>query len=130
MTWIVLVLSCIICWSATDLCYKKRSDYNDTLSHLKFLVWLGIIMGTTSLLLFPLSESGIPIISLILKYADYIPFALAYVLALMFGIIGARYLDISVASPLENVDGAVAAVILFVYFSLTGSITSLSEQFT
>lgn len=130
MIWIILVLACIACWSISDLCYKKGSDYEDRLSHLKFLVWLGIIMGITSFLLFPWSESGLPFGALVLKYVDYAPFALAYVLALMCGIIGARYLDISVASPLENIDGAVAAAVLLVYFAVTGTVSNHAGQFT
>ena len=130
MTWFLSVLLCILCWSTTDLFYKMGSAPEDKQSHLKFLVWLGLIMGCLSALLLPLSESGLSIFGLIGKYMDYIPFALAYVLALMCGIIGTRYLDISVASPLENTDGAIAGVILFVYFAVTGSIDDLTRQFT
>lgn len=130
MVWMILVLACIASWSTCDLCYKKGSDCEDKLSHLRFLVWLGIVMGISSFLLFPWSESGVPFGALVLKYADYMPFALAYVLALMCGIIGARHLDISVASPLENIDGAVAAAILLVYFAATGAVSNLAEQFT
>lgn len=130
MTWFLLVLLCILCWSTTDLFYKKGSAPEDKQSHLKFLVWLGLVMGGLSLLLFPWSESKISIFNLICKYIDYIPFALAYVLALMCGIIGTRYLDVSVVSPLENIDGAIAGVILFVYFVVTGSIDDLTRQFT
>ena len=130
MIWIILVLTCIACWSMCDLFYKKGSDSEDSRSHLKFLVWLGIVMGAFSLLLFPWSESGVSVVALVLKYADYAPIAFAYVFALMCGIIGARHLDISVASPLENIDGAVAAVILLVYFSVRGEIGNLAEHFT
>lgn len=98
MVWIILVLACIACWSTTDLFYKKGSDYEDRLSHLKFMVWLGIIMGLSAFLLFPWSESGVPFGALVLKYVDYMPFALAYVLALMCGIIGARHLGIYMMS--------------------------------
>lgn len=130
MTWFPLVVLCILCWSATDLFYKKGSAPEDKQSHLKFLVWLGLVMGGLSLLLHPWSESQIPILDLIGKYSDYIPFALAYVLALMCGIVGSRYLDVSVVSPLENIDGALAGAILFVYFAITGSIDDLTRQFT
>lgn len=50
------------------MCYKKGSDYEDKLSHLRFLVWLGIVMGISSFLLFPWSESGVPFGALVLKY--------------------------------------------------------------
>lgn len=130
MIWFPLVLLCILCWSATDLFYKIGSAPEDKLSHLKFLVWLGLVMGGLSALLFPLSESQLSVFSLIYKYREYMPFALAYVLALMCGIIGTRYLDASVISPLENVDGALAGVILFVYFTATGAFDDLTRQFT
>ena len=48
----------------------------------------------------------------------------------MCGIIGTRYLDVSVVSPLENIDGAIAGVIIFVFFVVTGSIDDLTRQFT
>lgn len=130
MTWFLSVLLCILCWSATDLCNKRGTDPEDKGSHLKFLVWLGLVMGALSCLLLPWSESGLPVLFLIRKYREYIPFALAYVLALMFSMIGVRFLDISVISPLENIDGAIAGVILLVYFVATGAIDDLSKQFT
>ena len=111
---------CILCWSTTDLFYKKGSELTDKLSHLKIMVWLGIIMAIAAVLLLPLSEMQMSPIGLIIYYREYIPMAALYVAALMCGTVGARYLDASVASPLENVDGAVAAVILLVYFAATG----------
>ena len=130
MTWFLLVLLCILCWSTTDLLYKKGSPPEDKQSHLKFLVWLGLALGGLSVLLLPLSESQIPVLDLFYKYREYIPFAFAYIMALMCGIIGTRYLDVSVVSPLENVDGAIAGVILFIYFAVTGTMDDLAKQFT
>lgn len=120
MKWFGLTLLCILCWSATDLFYKKGSELTDKLSHLKFMVWIGIIMAAAAVLLTPLSEMQMSPIELIVYYREYIPMAVLYVAALMCGVIGSRYLDASVVSPLENVDGTVAAAILLVYFAITG----------
>ena len=49
-----------------------------------------------------------------------IPLNLFYVVALFFGLLGAKYLDASVLSPLENIDGAITAIILYLFFFLTG----------
>ena len=49
-----------------------------------------------------------------------IPVNLFYVVALFFGLLGAKYLDASVVSPLENTDGAVTAIILYLFFFFTG----------
>lgn len=120
MKWFGLTLLCILCWSATDLFYKKGSELTDRISHLKFMVWIGIVMAVAAVLLTPLSEMQMLPTELIVYYREYIPMAVLYVAALTCGVIGARYLDASVVSPLENVDGAVAAVILLVYFAITG----------
>ena len=120
MKWFGLTLLCILCWSATDLFYKKGSELTDKLSHLKIMVWIGLIMAIAAVLLTPLSELQLSPMELIVYYREYIPMAVLYVAALMCGVIGTRYLDASVVSPLENVDGAVAAVILLAYFAVTG----------
>lgn len=48
------------------------------------------------------------------------PLCIFYAIALFFGLLGKKYLDASVVSPLENIDGAMAAIILYVYFLLVG----------
>ena len=48
-----------------------------------------------------------------------IPLRVFYVIALYFGLLGAKHLDASVVSPLENIDGAIAAIILYFFFLFT-----------
>jgi uncharacterized membrane protein len=48
-----------------------------------------------------------------------IPLYVFYAIALFFGLLGKKYLDASVVSPLENIDGAMAAIILYFFFMLT-----------
>ena len=64
MTWLLLVLLCILCWSTTDLFYKKGSPTEDKQSHLKFLVWLGLVLGGLSVLLFPCRKVKSPFLLL------------------------------------------------------------------
>ena len=49
-----------------------------------------------------------------------IPLCVFYAIALFFGLLGKKHLDASVVSPLENIDGAMAAIILYFYFLFTG----------
>ena len=49
-----------------------------------------------------------------------IPVTVIYVVAMFFGLLGAKHLDASVVSPLENIDGAIAAIILCIFFLFTG----------
>jgi drug/metabolite transporter (DMT)-like permease len=39
---------------------------------------------------------------------------------MFFGLLGAKHLDASVVSPLENIDGAITAIILYLFFFFTG----------
>ena len=50
-----------------------------------------------------------------------IPLCIFYVIALFFGILGTKHLEISVVSPLENIDGAIAAIVLYIFFLFTDS---------
>ena len=50
-----------------------------------------------------------------------------YVIALFFGLLGTKHLEASVVSPLENIDGAIAAIILYVFFLFTDS-THLTDK--
>jgi drug/metabolite transporter (DMT)-like permease len=49
-----------------------------------------------------------------------IPLCAIYVCAMFFGLLGAKHLDASVVSPLENIDGAITAIILYLFFLFTG----------
>ena len=49
-----------------------------------------------------------------------IPLCIFYAIALFFGLLGKKHLDASVVSPPENIDGAMAAIILYFYFLLKG----------
>lgn len=97
MKWFIMVFLCILCWSAGDLCYKKGSEGEDTTTPLQFLVWLGIVMGVAMFFLLPYSEKQLPLLQLTMSYIDYAPFAVAYVAALLVGLMG--ILDASVLSP-------------------------------
>ena len=57
-----------------------------------------------------------------------IPLCMFYVIALFFGLLGAKHLDASIVSPLENIDGAIAAIILYVFFLFTDKTLPEEEQ--
>lgn len=123
MIWLTNILLCITAWAACDLFYKAGTNIKDKNSHLKFLVWIGIINGIKVFCLLPLSESGLPLARLISENADHVLLILCYAAALAFGIFGTRYMEISVMSPLENVDGAIASLALVVIFLIRGTVS-------
>ena len=120
MIWLLLIFSCIVLWGITDILHKKSSDYNDPLSQYKAFVWIGIVMGLAGAIMAICSDTLRDSIMMVKDNLYLIPLCIFYALALFFGILGAKHLDASVVSPLENIDGAITAIILYMFFFLTG----------
>ena len=120
MTWLMLTLSCIILWGLTDILLKKSLNYNDPLSQFKTFVWIGIVTVPVCVVMAICSDS-LPESIRLLSYNLYlIPINIFYVVAMFFGLLGAKHLDASVVSPLENIDGAITAIILYIFYFFTG----------
>ena len=120
MIWFLLTLSCIILWGVTDILYKKSSNYNDPLSQYKTIVWIGIVMAPAGIIMALCSETLLDSIMMVKDNLYLIPLCVFYAIALFFGLLGVKHLDASVVSPLENIDGAIAAIILYFFFMFTG----------
>ena len=119
MSWLLLTISCIILWGVTDILYKKSSNYTDPLSQYKAFVWIGIVMAPAGIIMAICSETLLDSIMMVKDNLYLIPLCVFYAIALFFGLLGAKHLDASVVSPLENIDGAIAAIILYFFFLFT-----------
>ena len=120
MTWLILTLSCIILWGITDILLKKSLDYSDSLSQYKTFIWIGLVAVPTCVVMALCSDTLPDSIKTVAENPYLISVNLFYVAAMFFGLLGAKYLDASVVSPLENTDGAITAIILYLFFFLTG----------
>ena len=120
MPWLLLIFFCIILWGITDILYKKSSDCNDPLSQYKAFVWIGMVMGLAGAIMVICSDTLRDSVMMVKDNLYLIPLCIFYALAMFFGLLGAKHLDASVVSPLENIDGAITAIILYMFFFLTG----------
>lgn len=121
MIWLLLTLSCILLWGFTDILLKKSLDYNDPLSQYKTFVWIGLVATLTAVIMALCSDTLLDSIRLVTGNLMFlIPIDLIYVAAMFFGLLGAKHLDASVVSPLENIDGAFTAIALYFFFVFTG----------
>ena len=138
-------------WGLADLFYKKSNVDGDRYSHLKTAVWVGLMMGVFSLIFIVLTFCKEPLIGLVGKnVADavtaetlfspgtslfgsavkYLPASLGYIISMVIGYAGMRYLEVSIVSPVQNASGALSAIVMFFWFTVTGSIGSFWEKFT
>lgn len=152
MSWFILTLICMLGWGFADLFYKKSNVDGDRYSHLKTAVWVGLMMGLFSLFFTvatlckePLSavfgeDSFVNLItaetlftpgsSIFMSAVQYLPASLGYIISMVIGYAGMRYLEVSIVSPVQNASGALSAISMFVYFTAIGAIGSFWDEFS
>ena len=119
MVWFILTMSSIILWGITDILLKKSLNHSDPLSHFKTLIWIGLVMALAGCIAALCSDTLSESFVMLADELYLIPLCALYVIAMFFGLLGAKHLDASVVSPLENIDGAIAAIILYIFFLAT-----------
>ena len=132
MSWFFFALICLLGWGFADLFYKKGTDEDDRYSHLKIAVWVGLVMGVCAFALFPLSETlkeDFSLASFAKMSLKYSPASLCYIISMVIGYAGLRYLELSIVSPVQNASGALSAVFMFVYFLCVGKISGFTDEF-
>ncbi|GIP49100.1 hypothetical protein J53TS2_26910 [Paenibacillus sp. J53TS2] len=110
--WFLFALLTSLAWGGADLFYKKGSDSHDRYSHLKIVVMVGLVMGihgTAYLMIKGLSFDPMDMIR-------YLPVSALYILSMAIGYFGLRYIELSIASPVQNSSGAVTAILLYLFF--------------
>lgn len=129
MNWFVAALICILGWGFADLFYKKGTDETDRYSHLKIAVWVGLVMGVAAFAMLPFAETPFSLSALVVNAAKYSPASLCYIISMVIGYAGLRYLEVSIVSPVQNASGAMSAIFMMIYFLAVGRISSFSDEF-
>lgn len=111
--WFVFALITAFAWGGADLFYKKGTDSNDRFSHIKIVIIVGLVMGVHATMY--MSIKGIHFDPL--DMIRYLPVSALYILSMAIGYIGLRYLELSIASPVQNSSGAITTILLFIFFT-------------
>lgn len=130
MNWFIVSIITMLCWGLADLFYKKGTDEEDVYSHLKIAVWVGLVMGICAFILLPFSETGFSFGNLISSAVKYSPASVSYILSMVIGYAGMRYLEVSIISPVQNASGALSTITMAVYFALMGTMSSFWDEFS
>ena len=109
--WFLYALIALLCWSGSDLFSKKGSRPEDTYSHWKMVMAVGVVMGL---------QAGYEIVfnQVAITFHDilqYLPASAMYILSMIIGYVGLRYIELSISSPICNSSGAVAAILCFIF---------------
>lgn len=112
--WIIAVIA-MLCWSGSDIFSKIGSKQEDKLSHYKVGVAVGLVMGAHAI--YEVVIGGVPI-----TFSDiitYLPASFFYIVSMVVGYLGLRYIELSVSSPICNGSGAVTAILCMLVFGVT-----------
>ncbi len=126
--WFGLTLLAMLGWGVEDVFLKCGAERDDADAQYKIAAWLGAIMGLSLIVLRPLSESGLPLVRLVVANKFFLIVPLAYAATMVLSNVGLRYLEMSIMSPVENASGAFPMVIMIVYFLATGKISSVGDE--
>ena len=121
-------LIALLAWSGSDLFSKKGTYQRDKLSHWRVIFMVGLVMGVHALitiiasLIFgdTLAESNAFVVSLFytdfvpMDFIRYLPVAFLYLLAMVIGYVGLRYIELSISSPICNASGSLALILIVI----------------
>ena len=121
----------LLCWSGSDLFSKMGTREQDKNSHWKVDFAVGLIMGIHFFITLiggaiidnTVGVDALPKVVASLFYTDfklmdfvyYLPVAGLYILAMVFGYIGLRYIELSISSPICNSSGALAFLLCLIF---------------
>ena len=124
MSWFIFSIIALVCWSGSDFFSKSGTQQKDKNSHWKVIFAVGLIMGIHFLITLIGGAiiddpDSVPKFIASLFYTDftfksfliYLPIAFIYILAMLFGYIGLRYIELSISSPICNSSGSLALLI-------------------
>lgn len=131
MLYYFLSILALLCWSGSDLFSKIGTREQDKNSHWKVVFAVGSIMGLHFLITViggavidsTVGVDSLPKMAASLLYTDfkpidfinYFPVAALYILAMVLGYIGLRYIELSISSPICNSSGALAFLLCVIF---------------
>jgi len=110
--WLVFSVITALAWGGANLFYKKGSQVEDKTSHLKIVIMVGFAMGIHATLYGLVKGVDFELFDMII----YLPVSSMYIISMTIGYIGLRYIELSIAAPVQNSSGAISAILLFIFF--------------
>lgn len=110
--WFLCAILTFAFWGLADLFYKIGNKEDDHLSHYKTGIMVGIIMGIHATIYLIVKQPTISFIGLL----SYLPVSLCYIISMIIGYKGLKYLELSISSPIQNSSGIITSLLLVFIF--------------
>ncbi len=109
--WLVFTLATTLLWGLAELFYKKGSHENQKYDHLRVCVLVGAVMGVHAIFTLLTSDIAYNPMNLI----AYLPVSLCYILSMACSFFGIRFIEESLADPIENTAGAMCSLLCVIF---------------
>ena len=109
--WLFFTLVTTLLWGAAELFYKKGSHEEKKYDHLRVCVMVGAVMGIHAIFTLLTSDIVYDPKNLI----AYLPVSLCYILSMACSFFGIRFIEESLADPIENTAGAMCSLLCVIF---------------
>lgn len=109
--WLMFTLITTLLWGLAELFYKKGSHENAKYDHLRVCVLVGAVMGIHAVFTLLTSDLLYDPRNLI----AYLPVSLCYILSMACSFFGIRFIEESLADPIENTAGAMCSLLCVIF---------------
>jgi len=109
--WLIFTLITTLLWGAAELFYKKGSHEERKYDHLRVCILVGAVMGIHAILTLLTSDISYNPMNLI----AYLPVSLCYIVSMACSFFGIRFIEESLADPIENTAGAMCSILCVIF---------------
>ncbi len=109
--WLFFTLVTTLLWGTAELFYKKGSHEEKKYDHLRVCVLVGAVMGIHAVFTLLTADISYDFRNLI----AYLPVSLCYILSMACSFFGIRFIEESLADPIENTAGAMCSILCVIF---------------
>ncbi len=120
----MFILYCVITavvWGMGEMLYKAGARENESNSHLKTAVLVGIALGLHAIFTLLVTDINYNPINIVM----YLPVSFFYILAMIIAYFGYKFLEDSIVAPINNSGGSIAAILCAIFLKETLNIPSI-----
>ena len=123
--WLLTALFTLFLWGIADLFYKKGNSEKEKYSHLKTGVFVGFVMGLHASIYMIVKCISFDFIAML----KYLPVSLCYIISMIIGYKGLKYINLSISSPIQNSSGLITSLLLCIIFKVSLSVYQIIGLF-
>lgn len=109
--WLIFTLATTLLWGIAELFYKKGSHEERRYDHLRVCILVGTVMGVHAIFTLLTSDINYNPMNIV----AYLPVSLCYIISMACSFFGLRFIEESIADPIENTSGAICSLLCVLF---------------